>query len=104
MKTTLLAVLMSFAATASFASTTSIDSSCEQAAEIASTEKFRNLEYGCYGNASLVEKMNSNTMHVTVEAIGGSGSCTRKIYEVKFKDSGRSCTIVSVTRLGMGGI
>jgi hypothetical protein len=101
MKITLLAVLMSFG---SFASTSTFASNCEQAAEVAATEKFRNLEYGCYGNARLVEKLNNNTMRVTVDAIGGSGSCTQKVYDVKFKDSGRTCSIVSVTRIGMGGI
>lgn len=90
---------------ASFASTTVFASSCEQAAESAATEKFRNLEYGCYGNARLVEKLNNNTMRVTVDAIGGSGACVQKIYDVKFKDSGRTCSVVSVTRVGgMGGI
>ena len=98
MKSTLLIILISIASISAGAS------SCEQAAEIAAAEKFRNLEYGCYGSANLVEKVNSNTLRVTVDAVGGFGSCTQKIYEVKYKEIGRSCSIVSVTRLGMGGI
>jgi hypothetical protein len=97
MKTVLLII-------ASFASSTVFAANCEIAAESAATEKFRNLEYGCYGNARLVEKLNSNTMRVTVDAIGGTGACTQKLYEVKFKDSGRACSIISVTRIGLGGI
>ncbi len=104
MKITLLAALLSLSSFSSFASQTNFSSPCEQAAETASEDKFRNLEYGCYGNAVLVETLNTTTMHVTVNAIGGSGACSNKIYEVKFKESGRSCKIVSVTRLGMGGI
>jgi hypothetical protein len=101
MKTCLTVALMVFS---TFASTATFASSCEQAAESAATEKFRNLEYGCYGNARLVEKLNSNTMRVTVDAIGGSGACVQKVYDVKFKDSGRTCNVISVTRIGMGGI
>jgi hypothetical protein len=86
------------------ATSISFASSCEQAADSAATEKFRNLEYGCYGNARLVQKLNSNTMRVTVDAIGGTGACTQKVYDVKFKDSGRACSIISVTRIGLGGI
>lgn len=88
----------------SLASTIVSASDCEQDAEIAAVEKFRNMEYGCYGNARLVEKLNSTTLRVTVEAIGGARACTQKLYEVKFNDFGRSCSIVSVTRIGMGGI
>lgn len=88
----------------SFASTTVFASGCEHSAEIAAVEKFRNLEFGCYGNASLVEKLNNNTMKVTVDAVGGSQACSQKLYEVKFNDSGRTCSVVSVTRIGMGGI
>lgn len=95
----LLLIIASFASTAVFAA------SCEVAAESAAIEKFRNLEYGCYGIARLVEKLNSNTMRVTVEPIGGAQACTGKLYDVKFNDSGRTCSIVSVTRVGgMGGI
>lgn len=104
MKITLFAALLSLSSFSSFASNTNFSTSCEQAAETASEDKFRNLEYGCYGNAVLVETLNASTMHVTVDAVGGSGACGRKVYEVKYKEAGRSCRIISVTRLGMGGI
>jgi hypothetical protein len=103
MKTSILAILL-LTTTLSFGSTSLFASNCKQAAESAAEDKFRNLEFGCYGRARLVEETNKTTMRVYVEAIGGNGSCSQKVYEVKFNDSGRSCSIVSVKRIGLGGI
>jgi hypothetical protein len=103
MKSTFAATLL-LTSTLSWGSTSVFASNCKQAAESAAEDKFRNFEFGCYGRAKLVEEINKTTMRVIVEAIGGNGSCSQKVYEVKFNDSGRSCSIVSVARIGLGGI
>ncbi len=103
MKTTLITCLL-LASSLSFGSTSFLVSNCMQAAESAAEEKFRNLENGCYGRARLVEEITKTSARVTVEAIGGNGACSQKVYLVKFNDLGRSCSIVSVTRIGLGGI
>ena len=101
---TLFAALLMISTTLSFASTSYFASDCKHAAEAAAEDKFRNPEFGCYGNAILVEVLDKTTMKVTVEAIGGAGRCSKKFYYVKFNDSGRSCRIIDVTRIGLGGI
>lgn len=103
MKTTFALILL-LTSTLTFGSISIEASNCKQAAEAASEDKFRNFEYGCYGSARLVEEINKTTMRVTVEAIGGNGACSQKVYEVKFYDSGRGCSVVSVTRIGLGGV
>lgn len=103
MKTTFALTLL-LTSTLTFGSTSYFASNCKQAAESAAEDKFRNIEFGCYGSARLAQEINKTTMRVTVEAIGGNGACGQKVYEVKFNDSGRGCSVVSVTRIGSGGI
>ncbi len=99
MKKMLISIISIFSMTS-----TVLASTCESWAGTAATEKFRDPEYGCYGHVSLTERVGPNTMHVTVDPIGGYRSCTQKIYVVKFKESNRTCTIVSINRLGIGWI
>lgn len=98
MKTLILTIALLFSAS-SFAI------NCESAAEAAASEKYTNREYACYGRATVIEIVNANTMKVLVDNIGGSQACRKKLYNVTFKVSGRSCSILAVQDVGgLGGI
>lgn len=81
-------------------STASFASGCESAAESAAIKKFTNIEFACHGRATVLEKLNAHTMRVLVDSIGGFQSCTKKTYDVTFKDSGRTCSILEVKQVG----
>ncbi|HXH29296.1 MAG TPA: hypothetical protein VNJ01_00665 [Bacteriovoracaceae bacterium] len=85
--------------------TSSFASVCNSAAEVASTEKFTNLQYACYGRATVIANINSYTVRVLVDDIGGQGNCSQKTYDVTFKDTGRGCKVLSIKQVGgIGGI
>jgi len=87
------------------ASSRNLSSRCIDEVKSVAEKKFQNLEYGCYGNAVLVEDVNKYTFRVTVEDIGGAQVCSKKIYELKISETHNSCKVVSINRVGgIGGI